>query len=71
MNSINEPLILIQEALNSINEPLSFIKEALNSINESLILVQQYFRLVAWLSEIAIAIIHPKAHPKPKNLDMH
>ncbi|MEH2156307.1 hypothetical protein [Nostoc sp.] len=24
-----------------------------------------------WLSEIAIAIIHPKAHPKPKNLDLH
>ncbi|MEH2228970.1 MAG: hypothetical protein V7K71_04905 [Nostoc sp.] len=43
----------------------------MNSINESLILVHQFFRLVAWLSEIAIAIIHPKEHPKPKNLDLH
>ncbi|WP_335178072.1 hypothetical protein [Nostoc sp.] len=40
-------------------------------MREPLILVQQFFRLVAWLSEIAIAIIYPKAHPKPKNLDLH
>lgn len=53
------------------NEPLILIKGSLNSINESLILVHQFFRLVAWLSEIAIAIIHPEAHHKPKNLDLH
>ncbi|MBN3952062.1 MAG: hypothetical protein HWQ38_38570 [Nostoc sp. NMS7] len=26
---------------------------------------------MAWLSEIAIAIIYPEAHSKPNNLDLH
>jgi hypothetical protein len=48
---------------------LILINESLNSVKESLILIRQFFRVVAWLWWIAIAIIHPEAHSKTKNLD--
>ncbi|MEH2306311.1 hypothetical protein [Nostoc sp.] len=61
----------MRESLILVRESLIFVSESLILVRESLILVHQFFRLVAWLSWVAIAIIHPKANPKPKNLELH
>ncbi|WP_230968326.1 hypothetical protein [Nostoc sp. WHI] len=58
---VRESLILVGKSLILVRESLILVGESLILVRESLILVQQFFRLVPWLSEIAIAIIHPEA----------